>query len=124
MAAEGLWTVQFAKSEEDYNGLQVEEQLDRGGVFVLSGNRLLGGGLSFYFVGTYSTSGLNIEITLNATRYNDLVIGQFGALNEARLLFKGTIDGNSMTLQGHVEDKPGNKLVIKAERRTDLNETH
>ena len=118
MAAEGLWTVQFAKSEEDYNGLQVEEQLDRGGVFVLSGNRLLGGGLSFYFVGTYSTSGLNIEITLNATRYNDLVIGQFGALNEARLLFKGTIDGNSMTLQGHVEDKPDNKLFIKAEHRT------
>ena len=118
MSVEGLWTIQFAKSEEDYSGLQVEEQLDRGGTFVLSGNRLLGGGLSFYFVGTYNTSGSDIEITINATRYNDLVTGQFGALNEARMLFEGTIDGNSMTLQGHVEDKPDNKLFIKAEHRT------
>lgn len=118
MSVEGLWTIQFAKSEEEYGGLQVEEQLDRGGIFVLSGNRLLGGGLSFYFVGTYSASGSNIEITLNATRYNDLVSGQFGVLDEARLLFKGTINGNSMTLQGHVEDKPDSKMIIKAEHRT------
>ncbi len=115
MALEGLWTIQFAKSEEEFGGLQVEEQLNRGGIFVLSGNRLLGGGLSYYFVGTYRVNGTNIEITLNATQYNDIVRSPFGP--EGRLIFKGVIEGESMTLHGHVEDNPDSRLVIKAEHR-------
>jgi len=82
---------------------------------------LLGGGLSYYFVGTYKESGTNIEFTLNASKYNDIVAGPFGPVNEVRLIFKGVIDGNTMTLHGHVEDKPNNKLVIKAEHKTGLN---
>ena len=121
MNIEGLWTVQFAKSEEEHAGLQVEEQLNRGGIFVLSGNRLLGGGLSYYFVGTYKVTGSNMELTVNASKYNDIVPGPFGTVNEARLIFKGVIDDNTMTLHGHVEDKPDNKLVIKAEHRAGLN---
>ena len=118
MSVEGLWTVQFAKSEEKYGGLQVEEQMDRGGVFVLTGNQLLGGGLSYYFIGTYRVTGSNIEGIINATRYNDIVSGPFGPVKEVRLIFKGIIAGNSMTLNGHVEDKPNSRLVIKAEHRT------
>jgi len=120
MSAEGLWTVQFSKSEEEHGGLQVEEQINRGGIFILTGNSLYGGGLSFYFVGTYKTAGTGVEITLNATKYNDIVPGPFGAVTEARLIFKGEISGNSMTLRGHVEDEPNKKLVIKAERKTEI----
>lgn len=119
MKIDGLWTIQFAKSEEEHAGLQVEEQLNRGGIFVLSGNRLLGGGISYYFVGTYKVTGSNIEMTVNTTRYNDIVSGPFGPADEARLIFKGVIDGNSMTLHGHIEDKPSSKLIIKAEHRTE-----
>jgi len=118
MSVEGLWTVQFAKSEEEFGGLKVEEQMNRGGILVLSGSHLLGGGLSYYFVGTYSVTGSNIEITLDAIKYNDIVAGPFGPLNKARLIFKGVISGNSMTLKGHVEEKPNNRLVIRAEHRT------
>ena len=121
MSAEGLWTVQFSKSESEHGGIQVEEQLNRGGVFVLYNNRLLGGGLSFYLVGTYKEAGPELEITINATRYNDIVPGIFGPLKEGRVIFKGVIDGNSMTLEGKVEDSPDNKLFIKAEKKAELN---
>lgn len=121
MNIEGLWTVQFARSEEELAGIRVEEELNRGGVFVLSGNRLLGGGISFYFVGTYKITGSNIEMTVNATRYNDIVKSPFGPFNETRSLFKGMVDDKKMTLHGHVEDNPQNKLVIKAEYRIGLN---
>ena len=120
MSLEGLWTVQFAKSEEEHAGLQIEEQLNRGGIFVLNGNQLLGGGLSYYFVGTYKVTGTNIEITLNASKYNDIVAGPFGPVNEVRLIFEGVINGNSMTLHGHVEDDPDKKLVIQAEQKTGI----
>ena len=120
MSVEGLWTVQFAKSDEEHGGLQIEEEVNRGGIFVLTGNRLYGGGISFYFVGTYKTTDSGLEITINATRYNDIVDGPFGTVNEARLIFIGKVDGDSMILHGHLEDEPNKKLVIKAERKTEI----
>jgi hypothetical protein len=120
MSEEGLWTVQFSKSEAETGGVRVEEQLHRGGIFVLYNHRLLGGGLSYYFVGTYKVAGSELEITVNATKYNDIVGGIFGPLEEGRVIFKGKIDGDSMTLHGSVEDDPKNKLVINAVRRTGI----
>lgn len=120
MNIEGLWTVQFASSEEEHPSMQVEEQLNRGGIFVLSDNRLLGGGLSYYFVGTYKLNGSKVEMTVNTTKYNDIVSGPFGPANETRLIFKGIVDGNTMTLHGHVEDNPVAKLIIKAVHRSGL----
>ena len=120
MAAEGLWTVQFSKSEEDHGGLQVSEEINRGGILVFTGNRIFGGGISFYFVGTYEETEAGVSITLNATKYNDLVVGPFGAVDEVRIIFKGTVDGDTMKLHGHVEDEPGKTLVIEAERRTEI----
>ena len=121
MSVEGLWTVQFLKSEEEHGGIRVEEQMARGGIFILTGNRMYGGGLSYYFVGTYKMTDSNIEITVNATKYNDIVPGPFGALDTARLVFAGHVHGQSMVLHGHLEDAPNKKLVIKAQQRTGLN---
>ena len=120
MAVEGLWTVQFLKSEEDHGGIKVEEQMARGGIFVLTGTRMYGGGLSYYFIGTYKMTDANIEITVNATKYNDIVPGPFGAVDKARLIFKGHVNGQSMVLQGHVAGDPNKKLVIKAQQRTGM----
>ena len=120
MTVEGLWTVQFSKSEEDHGGIKVEEQMARGGIFVLTGNRMYGGGLSYYFMGTYKVTDANIEITVNATKYNDIVPGPFGPVNEVRLIFNGRVNDQSMVLHGHVEDDPNKKLVIKAQQRTGL----
>ena len=121
MSVEGLWTIQFSKSEEEYAGMMIEEQVNRGGILILTGNRLYGGGISFYFVGTYKMSDTGIEVTVNAIRYNDIVPGVFGAGNEARLIFRGVVEGNTMTLHGHLEDDPKKSMVIKAERKTAIN---
>ena len=120
MAAEGLWTIQFSMSEEDHGGMQVSEEINRGGILVLTGNRMYGGGISYYFVGTYEEKEIGISITLNATKYNDIVSGPFGAVDEVRIIFKGTVDGDAMKLHGHVEDEPSKTLVIEAERRTEI----
>ena len=117
MSAEGLWTIQFAQSEEDHGGIQVSEDVNRGGVLILTNNRIYGGGVSFYFVGTYEESDAGISLTINATRYNDIVAGAFGTANEARLIFNGRIDGDEMTLSGHLEDEANKKMIIKSERR-------
>ena len=120
MAVEGLWTIQFSKSEETHGGIQVEEQMARGGIFVLTGNRMYGGGLSYYFMGAYKMTGANIELTVNATRYNEIVPGPFGSETEASLIFNGRVSGKSMVLKGHVQGDPGRKLVIEAQQRSEV----
>ena len=117
MSAEGLWTIQFAQAEEDHGGIQVSEEINRGGTLVLTNNRIYGGGISYYFVGTYEESDAGISLTINATRYNDIVEAAFGPANEARLIFNGTIEGDTMTLNGNMEDEPDKKMIIRAERR-------
>ena len=120
MAAEGLWTVQFSMSEEDHGGMQVSEEINRGGILVLTGNRVYGGGISYYFVGTYEENGTGISITLNATKYNDIVVGPFGSVDEVRIIFTGNIDGDAMKLNGHLEDEPTKTFVIEAGRRAEI----
>jgi len=120
MSAEGLWTIQFAQSEEDHGGIQLSEEIHRGGILVLTGNKIYGGGISYYFVGTYKESDAGISLTINATKYNDIVAGVFGTATEARLIFNGRIDGDEMTLNGNLEDEPDKRMIIKAERRTEL----
>ncbi len=120
MSAEGLWTIQFAQTEEDHGGIQLSEEINRGGNLVLIGNKVYGAGISFYFVGTYEESDAGISITLNCTRYNDIIPGLFGPGDEARIIFTGRIDNDAMTLHGHIEDNPDKKLFINAERRSVL----
>ena len=117
MNAEGLWTIQFAQAEEDHGGIQVSEEVNRGGTLVLTSNRIYGGGISYYFIGTYEESDAGISLTINATRYNDIVAGVFGPMDEARLIFNGTIEGDTMTLHGNMEDEPNKRMIIKANRR-------
>src|SRR3972149_6686919 len=119
MSVEGLWTVQFSKGEGEHGGILVEEKMGGGGIIVLTGNRMYGGGLSYYFVGTYKMTDANIELTIYATRYNDIVPGPFGPVAEVRLIFHGHVDGQSMILHGHVEGEPNKKLVVKAQQRTE-----
>lgn len=121
MSAEGLWTIQFAQAEEDHGGIQVNEEVNRGGVLVLTNNRIYGGGVSFYFVGTYEeSSDAGISLTINATRYNDIVAAVFGTETEARLIFNGRVDGDEMTLNGNLEDEANKKMIIKAERKATI----
>ncbi len=117
MSVAGLWTIQFAQAEEDHGGIQVSEEVNRGGTLVLTSNRIYGGGISYYFVGTYEESDAGISLTINATRYNDIIATSFGSSNEARLIFNERIDEDEMTLNGDLEDELDKKMIIRAERR-------
>ena len=120
MSAEGLWTIQFAQAEEDHGGIQLSEEVNRGGTLVLINNKIYGGGISYYFVGTYEESDAGISMTINSTKYNDIVVSPFGPVDESRLIFTGRIENETMTLHGHIEDNPDKKMLIKAERRSIL----
>ncbi len=120
MSAKGLWTIQFAQAEEDHGGIQISEEVNRGGILVFIDNKIYGGGVSYYFVGTYKEKESGISLTINCTKYNDIVTSFFGPLDEARLIFNGRIEGDLMTLHGNLEDEPNKKMIIKAERKTEL----
>jgi hypothetical protein len=120
MATEGLWTVQFSATEEFYENLQVGEEINRGGTFVLTNNKVFGGGISYYFTGSYESSDSIISMTLTATRYNDLVPGSFDDDTEGRISFSGTINENIMKLHGHMEFNKNKMIYIEAHKRSEI----
>ena len=120
MKADGLWAVLLSETEEFYENIQVGEQINRGGTLVLINGKVYGGGISYYFVGTYESGDATISMTLQAQKYNDLVPGIFGVADEARLIFSGTIDENYMKLHGHLEDDKDKMIFIKAQRQVDI----
>ncbi len=61
-------------------------------------------------------------MVLNATRYNDLSEAAFGAGDEARLILNGLIDGEEMTLHGHLEDAEDKELHLIAKQQYTINE--
>lgn len=120
MSPDGLWTVEFAGSQQSTGNVVVSEKINRGGTLVLSDGKVYGGAISFYFVGTYRMKDRDISLAITATRYNDLVPGIFGNAGEARLIFSGKVMDNSMSLEGQVEDNTAQRLIITAQRRQKL----
>ena len=51
----------------------------------------------------------------------DIVSGFFGPVDEARLIFNGRIEADTMTLQRNVEDEPDKKINYQG--RTESNNT-
>jgi hypothetical protein len=120
MAVEGLWTIQFSETEEFYENMQVGEQLNNGGTLLFTDNKVFGGGISFYFTGSYESGSSTISMTITATRYNDIVPGAFGVSNEAALSFSGTISDNIMKLHGSLDNDKNKMIYIGAEKRADI----
>jgi hypothetical protein len=120
MVAEGLWTIQFSKTEEFYENLQVGEQINRGGTFVLINNKVFGGGISYYFTGSYEVGGSTISMTITASRYNDLVQGPFGDVTEGNISFKGMINNNKMELHGYLENDMDKMIYIYANKQAEI----
>ena len=120
MAAEGLWTVQFSETEEFYDNLQVGEQINRGGIIVLTNSKVFGGGISYYFTGSYESGGSTISIKLTATRYNEIVSGMFENDTGGRISLSGTINDNKMKLHGYLENDKNKMIYIEAHKRSDI----
>jgi len=120
MSVEGLWTIQFSETEEFYGNIQVGEEINRGGVFVLTNNKIYGGGISFYHTGTYDTTGATINMKIISRRYNDLVSGAFEQSDEVALSFSGTVDDGKMKLHGFLDDDKNKMMFIHADKRADI----
>ena len=120
MKADGLWTVLVSDSEEFYENMQVSEQINRGGTLVLINGKVYGGGISYYFVGTYESGDSTISMTLQAEKYNDLVPSVFGIADEARFVLLGAFDDNCMKLHGHLEDDKDKMIFIEAQRQINI----
>jgi hypothetical protein len=117
MAIDGLWTVVFARSEEDRADIIVSEESSAGGVLVLTGGRVYGGGISYYYVGEFNLNDNLIEMSITAVRYNEFVAGLLGDVDMARLSFEGIVSDDAMKLDGYLEDDPDRHLTIVAEQR-------
>ena len=122
MRVEGLWTIQFSETAEDYGGMSVKESINRGGTLVLANGRVYGAGLSFFFVGRYEVEGNLLNLELTANRYNDLVEGALGVGDQAQLVFQGSIEGDEMKLKGRITDDEDKMIYIGAIKRADLQE--
>jgi hypothetical protein len=117
MSPDGLWTIEFAGAQQEAGNVVVSERINRGATLVLTGGRVYGGGISYYFVGTYRMQDRGISMAITAKRYNTLVPEIFGDVDEARLMFSGKVLDNSMSLDGSVEGDMSKRLVITAQRR-------
>ena len=120
MKADGLWAVLLSETSEFSESMQVSERIDRGGILVLNNGKIHGGGISYYYVGTYESGDSTISVTIQAVRYNDLVPGIFGIADKARFILSGAIDENYMKLHGHLEDDKNKMIFIKAQRQVDI----
>ena len=67
--------IQLSETEEFHENIEVSEQINRGGNFLLAGNKLYGAGISFYITGGYATNNSTITLYIIVQRYNDLIPG-------------------------------------------------
>ena len=120
MSIDGLWTIQLSETEEFYDQMQVGQQINRGGNLVLTNGQVLGGGMSYYYTGHYTSSGNTVSLQVTCTRYNDLTDGVFGDYDEATFSLSGTIDDEKMTLHGFLEEDKNKMIFIKAIKQADI----
>jgi hypothetical protein len=120
MVESGLWTIQFSETEEFYDNLQVGEVINRGGTLVLSDGKVFGGGISYYFTGSYEPGNATITMSLTASRYNDLAPGIFGDDTAGQFSLTGTINDDKMKLHGFLESDKNKMLFIEAKKRSDI----
>jgi hypothetical protein len=120
MNIEGLWTVQFSKTEEFYENLQIGENINRGGTIILTNNKVLGGGISYYFTGSFESGNSTISMNITATRYNDLVSGVFGDDTTGSMTLTGIVNDNVMKLHGCLENDESKMIFIEAHKRAEI----
>lgn len=117
MSIDGLWTVQFTSVRERWAGLTVEEAIARSAVLVIEQGQVVGGGISYYFVGTGTVDGSKVEIDLRAVRYNDYVDGFFDAGAQVQMRARGTVRGDSMRLEAFMPGLANASIQLTATRR-------
>ena len=107
---DGLWVVEF-KSSAELNGK---------GVFVLNGERILGGDAGYYYSGQCKEVDGKVSGEINVIRYDHNSISVFGEIDTFTLSIEGTIDGSVIETSATSESFPGLVMQITGSKRENL----
>ena len=107
---DGLWVVEFWSSLGLFGR----------GVMVLSGQRILGGDVGYYYVGrcTFDDGKINGEV--DVIRFDPNTISVFGDIESFTLSLDGTISGSDFKAQATSDSFPDLQMQIKGNKREDL----
>jgi hypothetical protein len=107
---EALWTVEFISTEGNFGA----------GVVIFETNRIFGGDVSYYYLGTYEVKNDQLTSKVKGTYYFGEPLSIFGELKEFTIHLSGKIEVPVMTARGYLEENPSLKIAVRCTRRADL----
>lgn len=108
---EGLWTIKFISSLNMWGG----------GVIVLTREgRIIGGDSGYYYIGTCTITGSQINGNIDIIQFDPQSISIFGELSNFQLTFNGTFEDNKFSATAQSPQFPGYSLKIEGNKKADL----
>jgi hypothetical protein len=107
---EALWTIEFVSTEGNIGA----------GVVIFETNRVFGGDVSFYYLGSYEVKNGELTSRVKVTHYFGEPLSIFGTLKEFTIYLSGKIEVPVMTARGYLEEDPKLKIAVRCTRRADL----
>ncbi len=107
---DGLWTVEFRSTNNDYGR----------GVVVINQNRILGGDDGYYYTGTCDINNNTIQGSINIIRYDVNSISVFGNIDHFELNIEGDINENQFTLVGNIDEIPDVQIRVIGSKKEDF----
>ncbi len=110
---EALWSVEF-NAGSGYVGR---------GVVIFEHNRVVGGDLQYYYLGTYSVQDQRLNATVSAVYYDqeEAPFSVFGTDEQTiELLIAGQVGEHVITASGHRAEDPSKQIMIRLTRRAEL----
>lgn len=96
-----LWSIKFGSSMHDFGS----------GVVVLDGDQVVGGDEGYYYLGKCTISEDSVSVLIAVTKHNLAIPSVFGNINSFNLTLNGNINGDIISLSGHVEERPHMQLT-------------
>src|SRR4051794_892513 len=88
------------------------------GVAYASGGKMWGGDSGIYYVGVYSQDGNQLTANVTTTRHTGGMNSVFG-VDRVHITLRGTVDGDTATMQGTAAEAPGVKFQAILTRLSD-----
>jgi len=107
---DGLWIVEFGSSEGLFGR----------GIFVLDGERILGGDLGYYYSGHCKKDNDRITGKIDVIRFDRDAVSVFGEIDNFTLTFEGAVSNSHFTANAKSDSFPKMVMEIKATKKVDL----
>lgn len=104
-----LWSVDFHSQDLSFGS----------GIVAFIEDTVVGGDLSFYYVGKYSEQNDELSATVKITQFSPGV-SVFGPLKECTVIITGKLENNKISFSGHVDQHPELKVLAHMEKLTNI----